>query len=203
MRNGFIALLIGVLLLGATLAPKPAHALSCMGVEEQLDDYALVALGRITSARPLGRATPGGTPPVTVEGMHLRLLGVTPFRKSAVTMEVERYLKGEGPHTLDFVYTWSQYRRVTDEGLHVYVGLRYSPEEQQYTASECSLLASPTTRDEYGRHIIALLHDTYGEGRPPGAPLRHQWLLPGAVGTAAVTVAAAYTRRRGTHTRRV
>lgn|GEM_PF-5167733 len=194
MRRGFTALLLGLLLVGATLAPNRADALSCIGLEEQLDGYALVVLGRVTGAQ----SVPSVNPEVTVtleDGQPLRLLPAVGFHRSEVTMEVERYLKGAGPRTLTFVYTWSQYRWVPFTGGDVYIGLYSDPETQQYAASECSLVIAPTTRDKYEQAILARLHDTYGEGRPPQTPLRGQWLLWGAIGSLTATVGVAFVRR--------
>lgn len=192
MRKGLIALLLGIALLGAPVLSGKARALSC---EQRLDDYALVVLGRIQSARPI----PGEKPKVvqlpSADGRLLIRLLEPYVASTEVTMEVDRYLKGEGPPTLTFVYTYSGYRRVTASGLQVYIGLDYSPEDQRYTASDCSLLISATTRDEGEQWTLRRLHDMYGRGRRPVQPLRGQGLLWGSMGALAAMVGAAHTRR--------
>jgi len=183
-------LLAGLLLLALPFLHREAEALSCVGPIDDFDRYDLLVLGRVTGSHPLPVASPGQT---GVEGGLLEKVGWTGFRRSEVTLDVDRYFRGSGPETVTFVYTWSTYRAVPFSGTGVYIGLKAG--EGKHWSDECSLLIHPSTREPAERAVLERLHRTYGEGRPPVRPLRGQGLLWGAFGVLAAVVFTAYARR--------
>lgn len=194
MQKGLLALLLGIALLGATLLWGHARALSCIGPVDEFERYDLVVRGRVASVRPVSAPAPEQGPTASEDRWLLRLPPGTGFRKSEVTLEVDRYFRGSGPETVTFVYTWGGYRAVPFAGVDVYIGMKAG--DGNYWADECSLIIHPTTRDPLEQAILKRLHETYGEGRPPVQPLRGHALLWGAMGTLAAVVFTAYARRR-------
>lgn len=190
MRKQIIALTLGLSLGLATMAPRPAAALSCLHPHDQLPMLALIVKGKVEKIEP-----------------RLRLPNSTE-RPEDLTLQASWYLKGEGPTQLKAVFDGMGWERMNPIGAEVIMGFMLG-EDGTYRADACTLRINAQPTNQFETETIDLIKAQYGEGKAPKPGTNQpesdgsggQWLLGASLGALALLTGGLWLRRRAKQSR--